>query len=146
MRMAHLIKLAVGAQTIDDVEAFQAARAPGAATWTVPTRQFPKRAPEIVAGGSLFWVVAGLVAARQEVTDIHEVRRPDGLRATAIVVRREIVPVAPRIVRAFQGWRYLEDDAAPPDLHGADVAGAPGGFPDALPPALARALAALCLI
>lgn len=139
--MAHLIKLAVGARTIEDIDAWQAARNKGRPTHVVPTRQFPKRAPEIVAGGSLFWVVSGLVSARQEIADISEALREDGTRGTAITVRRPLIPVALRPMRAFQGWRYLERDAAPADLaagrHAAD---------DALPPALVRELAALCLI
>ena len=140
-RMAHLIKLAVGARTIEDLDAWQASRARGGATHVVPTRQFPKRAPEIVAGGSLFWVVAGLVSVRQEIADISEIRRPDGTRGTAILVRRTLIPVALRPMRAFQGWRYLERDVAPADAdHGRHDAG------DTLPPALVRELAALCLL
>lgn len=140
--MAHLIKLAVGSRTVEDIGAWQATRNAGRPTHVVPTRQFPKRAPEIVAaGGSLYWVVSGLVAARQEIADIREVRREDGTRGTAITVRRALIPVALRPQRAFQGWRYLEHDAAPPDAAAGDLAAA-----DALPPALVRELAALCLI
>ena len=141
-RMAHLIKLAVGARTIEDLEAWQASSARGGATHTVPTRQFPKRAPEIVAGGSLFWVVAGLVSVRQEIADISEIRREDGTRGTAILVRRTLIPVALRPMRAFQGWRYLERDAAPLDAAG----GSHAVDDDRLPPALVRELAALCLL
>ncbi len=144
--MAHLIKLAVGAHTIEDIEAWQASRARGGPTHTVPTRQFPKRAPEIVAGGSLYWVVAGLVSVRQEIADIHEIRRDDGTRGTAIHVRRTLIPVALRPQRAFQGWRYLERDAAPPDVQEGDLAAGSHAADNTLPPALLRELAALCLI
>ena len=139
--MAHLIKLAVGARTIEDIDAWQAMHNKGRATHVVPTRQFPKRAPEIVAGGSLFWVVSGLVAVRQEIADISEIRREDGTRGTAITVRRTLIPVALRPMRAFQGWRYLERDVAP-----ADAAEGSHGADNTLPPALVRELAALCLI
>ena len=140
--VAHLIKLAVGARTIADIAAWQASRREGrATTTTVPTRQFPKRAGEIVAGGSLYWVVVGLVAVRQEIADIRETRAEDGTRMTAIVVRRDLVPVQLRAQRPFQGWRYLERDAAPAALAAGNDADA-----TALPAALVRELASLCLI
>lgn len=138
--MVHLIKLAVGARSIADIAAWQASRTSGDAAAVVGTRQFPKRAAELADGGSLFWVVGGLVLVRQAIVTVRETRREDGTRATAILVDRTLVPVAPRPQRAFQGWRYLAPAAAPPDL-AAEAAGA-----DALPAALRRELASLCLL
>ena len=31
-------------------------------------------------------------------------------------MRRKVITVSPRPMRPFQGWRYLGEDAAPPDL------------------------------
>lgn len=139
--MLNLIKLAVGARNVEDIAAAQAGRTQTGQPVAVGTRQFPKRAAELTAGGSLYWVVAGIASARQEIVDVREVRRDDGTRATAILVAPKLIAVVPRAVRPFQGWRYLTAADAPADLaRGAAASG------DALPAALARELAALCLI
>jgi hypothetical protein len=103
----------------------------------VRTRQFPKRAAELCTGGSLYWVIGGLVTARQAIVDVQAVRADDGTRSTAILVDRELVPVMPRPMRAFQGWRYLTADDAPGDF---------GRQTDGLPVELRRRLAELCLL
>ncbi len=135
--MLHLIKLAVGARTQADVAAWQSARTGPGLPVTIPTRQFPRRAAELVAGGSLYWVVAGLATVRQPIVDVRELRREDGTRATAILVAPTLVPLTPRPVRAFQGWRYLRSADAPPDL---------GTVSDGMPGELRRRLAELCLL
>ena len=136
--MLHLIKLAVGARTQADVAAWQRSRTAPGEPVVVPTRQFPKRAAELMDGGSLFWVVGGLATIRQAIVDVREVRRDDQTRGTAILVDPVLVPVAPRSVRAFQGWRYLRGVDAPGDLL--------GGEGDGMPGELRRVLAELCLL
>ena len=66
-----------------------------------------------MGAGSIHWVVAGLLLARQRVVDIVATRREDGTPCTALMLDPTLVAVAPRPVRPFQGWRYLEADAAP---------------------------------
>ncbi|MGH6972115.1 MAG: DUF1489 family protein, partial [Caulobacteraceae bacterium] len=57
----HLVKLCVGAATPDDLIAWRAARA-AAGHWPIlHTRQTPKRADEILDGGSLYWVFKGVI-------------------------------------------------------------------------------------
>ena len=124
--MVHLIKLAVGVRDLEHLREVQAARA-AAAPLRHLTRSFPRRAEEIVAAGSIHWVVAGLLLARQRVIDIVAERREDGTPCTALMLDPVLVPVAPRPVRAFQGWRYLEADAAPADLD--SLAGEGGEMP-----------------
>ena len=112
MPMVHLIKLAVCVRDLAHLREVQAARA---ATGPLRhlTRSFPRRAEEIVGQGSIHWVVAGLLLARQRVVDIVATRREDGTPCTALMLDPALVAVAPRPVRPFQGWRYLEADAAP---------------------------------
>mgnify|MGYP001823840394 FL=1 len=114
----HLIKLCVGATRVEDLIEWQASgRAKGADG--LPrhvTRMWPKRADEILDGGSLYWVFKGLVLARQRIVRFDEYDRGDGIRRCAIVMdpivyRTETVPK-----RAFQGWRYLPGSDAPRDL------------------------------
>ncbi len=137
--MVHLIKLAVGVRDLDQLREVQAARA-AVAPLRHLTRSFPRRTEEIVAAGSIHWVVAELLLARQRVVDIVATRREDGTPCTALMLDSALVAVVPRPVRAFQGWRYLEADAAPADL-GAD----PGSGND-LPPRMRAELMVLGLL
>jgi hypothetical protein len=98
----------------------------------------PKRAGEILDGGSLYWVIKGQIAARQRLLAFREVKK-NGVPHCGLVYDKELVSVVARPRRAFQGWRYLEDQDAPPDL--ARTKGAKG-----LPEKLQRELAALGLL
>ena len=80
------------------------------------TRLVPKRAAELVDGGSLYWVIRGEIACRQRIRDLRPFRDKDGIGRCAIVLEPKVVPVDPRPFRAFQGWRYLAVKDAPPDL------------------------------
>ncbi|MFT7026642.1 MAG: hypothetical protein ACI9ZH_001281 [Paracoccaceae bacterium] len=135
-----MIKLCVGAEGVEDLSAWQTARLAdsGAANPVHVTRMRPKRAEELVSGGSLYWVFKGQVLARQQIIRLDEVTRADGGAACAIVLGREIIRTATVPRRPFQGWRYLAPDDAPPDLHG----GAEDGAPE-MPHALRAALADL---
>ena len=140
--MLHLIKLSVGARSADDIARFQTARAPTGDTVPVHTRQFPKRAAELEAGGSLFWVTAGTTSVRQRIRAVREITRDDGTRGTIILIERALLPVRTRRVRAFQGWRYLEAADAPDD----DATSEEAGEDAAMPVRLRMALAELCLL
>ncbi len=143
--MLHLIKLAVGVAEPAMLIARQAQRsretgAHGGRPF-LRTRSFPRRADEVLDGGSIYWVMAGVLLCRQRVIEIVTDRRDDGTPCTGIVLDSPVVAVMPRMIRAFQGWRYLTPANAPDDLDGlSPVRG------DALPPALRRELAALCLL
>jgi hypothetical protein len=134
--MIHLIKLCVGVRDIAHLAAIQAARP---APLRHQTRNTPKRAAELCDGGSIYWVIGGAVLARQRVTGVVADVWDDGSKCCGLVLDREIVRVAARGIRAFQGWRYLEPKEAPPDL------GARGDGGD-MPEEMRRALAALALI
>jgi hypothetical protein len=90
----------------------------------------------------MYWVIAGSMLARQRILDIVEDRRDDQTACTGLILDPEIVPLVGRVTRPFQGWRYLDPDAAPPDL---PVAGAIIGL-ESLPAALRMELRALCLL
>lgn len=136
----HLIKLAVGADSVEDIRVFQDERRGGASTVTHPTRHAPKRADELLAGGSLYWVVRGVVRARQRLIGI-EPGTPAGAPCL-LALDPELVETVPRPQRPFQGWRYLRADDAPAD---AGVAGGSGSGED-LPEEMAAELARLGLL
>jgi hypothetical protein len=125
----HLIKLCVGAKSVEDLEDWQAARmAERRAAGLDPrpvhvTRMWPKRADEIVGKGSLFWVFRGQVLARQRIVAFQPVDEGDGVRRCGIVRDPAIIRTVPQPRRAFQGWRYLSAEDAPIDLpKGAEAA------------------------
>jgi hypothetical protein len=133
----HLIKLCVGADTVQDlIDWQQTAQARGRDG--LPrhvTRMWPKRADEVLDGGSLYWVFRGQVLARQPVLRLDPVTGADGIDRCAIVLDPAIIRTQSAPRRPFQGWRYLPVQDAPPDL----PRGRKGD--DALPPGLAEALA-----
>lgn len=137
--MLHLIKLAVGCAAVDDLAARQAERARCDPPLRHCTRAMPRRAAEILTGGSLYWVIGGLVQLRQRILAIRPDVWADGSPCCALELDPALVPVLPRPVKPFRGWRYLRPAEVPPDR--ADPAGIA-----ALPPALRRELAALGLL
>lgn len=137
----HLLKLCVGASSVEDLSDWQdryaaAARAEGRdATLRHVTRQWPKRAGELLSGGSLYWVFKGLTLARQRILTLEAWDQGDEIDRCAIVLEPAIVRTEPQPRRPFQGWRYLTADDAPRDLAAADDGAA---LPDTLREALAE--------
>jgi hypothetical protein len=110
----HMIKLCVGAASVEDLLEWQRAREP-AGPWIMRTRQTPKRAAELVDGGSLYRVFKGVILCRQPIMAVNTVG--EGVTARCeVTLHPEPIRVAPTPRRAFQGWRYLEPKDAPPDL------------------------------
>jgi hypothetical protein len=140
--MMHIAKLAVGIRDIAHLREVQAARAAGHPPLRHQTRNFPRRAEEITDGGSIYWVIAGAMTARQRVLDVTEGEWDDGSRCAALILDPDLVPVAARATKPFQGWRYLQPADAPPDLSA--LAQADGE--ETLPPRLRQELRALCLL
>jgi hypothetical protein len=118
----HLVKLAVGCESIDDLAQWQAERlrqmrdAGEPAELFHRTFQSPKRRDEVLDGGSLYWVIKGIVQVRQAIFDLREGTKPDGTPCALIMLDQKLVPVRPTPRRAFQGWRYLAAADAPADL------------------------------
>ncbi len=76
----------------------------------------PKRAEELLDGGSLYWVISGRIACREKLRDIRPFTDKDGIARCRLVLEPKLVLVEPRPFRAFQGWRYLDPKDAPRDL------------------------------
>ena len=137
----NLLKLCVGADSVEDLEDWQASqrgRWPAGRAVHV-TRMWPKREAEVLDGGSLFWVIKGQVLARQRILGLERVEGGDGIARCALILDAEVIrtEAAPR--RPFQGWRYLAPEDSPRDL--------PKGRAreELLPEGLARALAEIGL-
>ena len=129
----HLIKLVVGSDGVEDLLAWRRAqREAGAHEWKVRTRQTPRRAEELVDGGSIYRVFKGAILCRQPILRIDTMGEGAASRCE-ITVAEDPVRVAPTARRPFQGWRYLPGHEAPPDLEG-------GAGGDAVPSELALKL------
>ncbi len=123
----NIIKLCVGATTIEDLADWQDGRlaAQKAAGVKQPrlfhtTFQSPKRQAEVLDGGSLYWVIKSLVTVRQRIIGFDTGHKDDGKPCCLLILDKVLVPVRPTPRRPFQGWRYLDGDDAPPDLKGGD--------------------------
>ena len=131
----NLVKLAVGVGTPEHLacvqkrrlsEACEAGR--GGKLFHI-TRNKPRRSAELLAGGSIYWVIKGRIRVRQRLLGIEVDTDPEGRRLCRLVLAPRLVEVEAWRCRAFQGWRYLAPDNTPRDL-GADAAG--GTLPGAL--------------
>lgn len=139
--MLHLLKLSVGVRDVAHLRAIQALRATAAPPLRHQTRMAPKRREELLDGGSIYWVIGGYIQVRQRLLDIIQDRWDDGTACAGLVLDPDLVPVAARALKPFQGWRYLEAGAAPEDISQATAATA-----DDMPPSLKAALREACLI
>ena len=135
----HLLKLSVGTEDVADLADWQATRRAQTEDGLPRhvTRMWPKRAEEILNGGSIFWVIKGVILCRQPVLRLDEYIGADGIRRCAIVCKPGLIRVEATPKRAFQGWRYLPVADAPRDLPQGRQA------EDPLPPELSKALAAI---
>lgn len=142
----HLVKLSVGSTSFRDLKEWIDARAKASRTKTKPvrhthvTRMTPKREAELLDGGSIYWVIKGEITARQKLIAIEPFRDKDGIGRCRLVMETKLIPVSPRPMRAFQGWRYLDAKSAPPDLRGS-----PQGLAD-MPEPMRRELRELGLL
>lgn len=133
----HILKLCVGATEVQDLIDWQQsdrAKGPDGLPRHI-TRMFPRRADEVLAGGSLYWVFKGQVLARQRIARLDPVTGSDGIARCAIVLDAQVVRTEPAPRRPFQGWRYLDPADAPRDLPQMRAGD------DLLPPGMAEALA-----
>jgi hypothetical protein len=117
----HLIKLCVGADSVKDLEDWikqrqKAKKGAGKREHIHTTRMAPKRAEELLAGGSLYWVIRGQIMCRERLLDVRPFVDREGVGRCRLVLDGKVVLVEPRPYRAFQGWRYLTAKDAPRDL------------------------------
>lgn len=113
----HLIKLAVGVEDVDHFIALQKQRLAREGRIVHRTRQTPRRAAEILeGGGSIYWVIKGVVRVRQRLIGIEPHTNEEGIPHCYLVRDPAVVRTYPQPRRPFQGWRYLEPKDAPPDL------------------------------
>jgi hypothetical protein len=128
-----MIKLCVGCDTVEELLEWRRTQEDENQPWIMRTRQTPKRAAELIDGGSLYRVYRGFVLSRQRILSVDTVG--EGIYARChVTLDPDVVLTAPTPRRAFQGWRYLLPTEAPPDL------GPAMGSGELIPTDLARRL------
>jgi hypothetical protein len=139
----NLIKLCVGCDSIEDLRAWvdwrlsEMRSARKKPEHVHVTRMMPRRTDELLAGGSLYWVIKGNVQVRQRLLAIRPFTDDEGIHRCGLVLEPKLVPTEWQPKSAFQGWRYLLEKDAPADLKSRRA--------DDLPPALRAELAELGL-
>lgn len=122
----HLLKMCVGIESPEQLRRRQQARLedqkaagkrPRLIHWT---RNMPRRADDILDGGSIYWIMKGMIRARQGITAIERVDDRTVQKRCALVLDKKVVETRPVPMRPIQGWRYLPPADAPPDLAVAD--------------------------
>ena len=118
----HLLKLCVGADSVEDLEEWIAFRLEERRRAGEPveqwhtTRMVPTRAAELTDGGSLYWVIKGNIQCRQRLVDIRPFTDHEGISRCHLVLDPRVVLTQWQPRRAFQGWRYFKGAEAPADL------------------------------
>jgi len=120
----HMVKMAVGIDSLDHLAAVQKQRRAtlkaerGKPILIHKTRNYPKRAEDILSGGSMFWIVKGFVRVRQRILGLERTKDAEGKPRCEIRLDPKLVRTVPMAHKPMQGWRYLEDRDAPKDLTG----------------------------
>ena len=118
----NIVKLCVGCSSIADLESWieetrlLMKRLGRAYEQSHTTRMMPKRIGPGRAEGSLFWVIKSQVLCRQKMIALRPFVDADGISRCSIVLEPTVHPVRPRPMKPFQGWRYMDDKDAPPDM------------------------------
>ena len=120
----HLVKMAVGIQSLDHLRSVQADRLVrakeegGTGDLRHLTRNAPRRAREVLDDGSLYWIIKGYIRARQRILGLGEATGRNGRRRCALILNPSVVRTVLSPHKPIQGWRYMETGAAPEDLTG----------------------------
>lgn len=137
--MLHLIKLSVGTEDVEDLAQWQDRRLKETGRVFHRTRMTPRRAEELLDGGSIYWIIKGYIQARQRLLAIEPIVDKQGRPDNLLILKPELIRIVPRAHRPFQGWRYLAAKDAPADLDSLGKAAA-------MPPEMAAELRELGLL
>ncbi|MDA9230923.1 DUF1489 domain-containing protein [Alphaproteobacteria bacterium] len=112
----HMVKLCVGAEDISDLVHWQGRLQSTYKRVFHTTRMVPKRVPDLLEGGSIYWVIKGQIRVRQPILDVEDFIDDSGIRRCHLMLDPLLVETRLMARRPFQGWRYLQPEDAPTDL------------------------------
>jgi hypothetical protein len=125
----NLIKMSVGIEDINHLKRKQkqqiskALSSIGEPELVHITRNTPRRAAELLQGGSIYWVIKRYIRVRQLIKDIRQIDGVKGKKSCVLVLKPELIRTEIIKFRAFQGWRYLSVDDVPVDLSVSSISG-----------------------
>ncbi|PHZ83665.1 DUF1489 family protein [Paremcibacter congregatus] len=138
----HILKLCVGIDSIEHLIEVRQARShflPDGTPYNYHiTRARPKRAVEVLDGGSIYWVIKGFIQVRQRIIGLEPVETDTGVKCK-FVMDTNLVRTESQPRRPHQGWRYLDPKDAPKDI-------ADGARSDSLPEDMSQKLRDLGLL
>ncbi|MCP1469561.1 hypothetical protein J3E64_001236 [Sphingobium sp. OAS761] len=129
----HITKIAFGSESPAALRAWLESQGPEA---RITTRYLPKRIAQM-DGGSLYWIHQHRIVGRSPILGFEET----GQGRYWVRLAPRLIPVRSMPKRAHQGWRYLEQANAPPDLADGDDDAA-----DVMPPRMLGDLTRLGLL
>ena len=110
----HLIKLSVGVEDVRHLERIQAQRLAdaerrgGTPELMHITRYTPRRAAEVLRGGSIYWVIKRFIRARQTIVDIRPVEGKGGRPSCALVLEPGLIRTEIRSFRVVSMYMLEE--------------------------------------
>lgn len=115
----HILKLCVGIDSVDHLIEVRKGRQnllPDGSPYNYHITRFrPKRAEEILDGGSIYWIIKGFIQVRQRIIGLDPIETDTGIKCK-IVMDTHLVRTESQPRRPHQGWRYLEISDVPKDL------------------------------
>lgn len=115
----HMIKLAVGAESLADFADYAYSHAVdyhGEKVNPVWTRHKPKRADELVRKGYIYRVIKNRIVCKQKILGFEPFEHPVKGKMNMIMTGFPIIKTAAQMHRPFQGWRYFEPAKTPKDI------------------------------
>ncbi len=125
----NIRKLSVGSESVESLQAWQQEnkKIRDGQIWHI-TRNWPKRRDELLDGGSIYWIIKGVMQARQRIVGFMEdeasamqiAQNSEAINKKPycrIMLASELILTKPWPHRPFQGWRYLKPEDAPPDMN-----------------------------
>ena len=115
----HIVKVAAGISSLARLEEIVAQYSYDdpdlGPIMTMSSRNRPQR-PEVLDGGSVYWIIKGKIVARAQIVTIRDDERLDGRKGCQICIEPKVILTVPFLKRGFQGWRYMKPEDAPADL------------------------------
>ncbi|MCF6196232.1 MAG: DUF1489 domain-containing protein [Emcibacter sp.] len=115
----HILKLCVGIDSVDHLIEVRKGRQnllPDGTPYNYHITRFrPKRAEDVLDGGSIYWVIKGFVQVRQSIIGLEKLETDTGVKCK-IIMDTTLVRTESQPRRPHQGWRYLEPSDAPRDI------------------------------
>ena len=117
----NIVKLAVGVKSVEELALIQRrflshGGAHANNGFYHSTKLMPKKHEAIVESGSLYWVIKGVICARQKIVAITKDEDSDGIKRCKIFLDDTIIKTTPMRKKPFQGWRYLKKNRTPADI------------------------------